>query len=285
MQKHQLKRSTFMSNITYQFDMDTEKQDLIKLLYITSSSYEGNWPSYLHSHNFTELFYVCSGNGSFLIEDQSYPIKKDDLIIVNPNVSHTEISLDDTPLKYIILGVEGLSFSFKDQKEYRIFNCAKQKNNLLFYFRTMLSEVEEKQNGYQEICVSMLNILTIHLKRITNSAFEIMVSQRPNRECARIKRYIDSNYQENISLDFLANMAHLNKYYFVHIFTRTYGLSPINYLNEKRIQVSKDLLENTDHSIAEISRLSGFSSQSYFAQSFKKNSHMTPGEYRKSVRK
>ena len=91
MQKHQPERGLFMSNITYQFDMATEKQDLIKLLYITSSSYEGNWPSYLHSHNFTELFYVCSGSGSFLIEDQSYPIKKDDLIIVNPNVSHTGI--------------------------------------------------------------------------------------------------------------------------------------------------------------------------------------------------
>ncbi len=215
----------------------------------------------------------------------SFSIKKDDLIIVNPNILHTEVSLGSPPLEYITLGVDGLSFSFSDNRDYMVFNCREQKNDLLFYFNSMLFELERKETGYQEICKDMLDILTIRLQRLTNSPFEIMVSQRPNRECAKIKRYIDSNYQDNITLDSLAAMAHLNKYYFVHTFTKCYGLSPINYLNERRIEVSKALLASTDHCIAEIAQLSGFSSQSYFAQSFKKSSGMTAGAYRKLVKR
>ena len=274
-----------MGNLKYQLKQIPGSSAIVHLLYVTSSKYEGDWPSLKHSHYFTELFYVRDGSGEFVVENVSFSIKKDDLIIVNPNILHTEVSLGSPPLEYITLGVDGLSFSFSFFRDYMVFNCREQKNDLLFYFNSMLFELERKETGYQEICKDMLDILTIRLQRLTNSPFEIMVSQRPNRECAKIKRYIDSNYQDNITLDSLAAMAHLNKYYFVHTFTKCYGLSPINYLNERRIEVSKALLASTDHCIAEIAQLSGFSSQSYFAQSFKKSSGMTAGAYRKLVKR
>ena len=274
-----------MGNLKYQLKQIPGSSAIVHLLYVTSSKYEGDWPSLKHSHYFTELFYVRDGSGEFVVENVSFSIKKDDLIIVNPNILHTEVSLGSPPLEYITLGVDGLRFSFSDNRDYMVFNCREQKNDLLFYFNSMLFELERKETGYQEICKDMLDILTIRLQRLTNSPFEIMVSQRPNRECAKIKRYIDSNYQDNITLDSLAAMAHLNKYYFVHTFTKCYGLSPINYLNERRIEVSKALLASTDHCIAEIAQLSGFSSQSYFAQSFKKSSGMTAGAYRKLVKR
>ena len=274
-----------MGNLKYQLKQIPGSSAIVHLLYVTSSKYEGDWPSLKHSHYFTELFYVRDGSGEFVVENVSFSIKKDDLIIVNPNILHTEVSLGSPPLEYITLGVDGLSFSFSDNRDYMVFNCREQKNDLLFYFNSMLFELERKETGYQEICKDMPDILTIRLQRLTNSPFEIMVSQRPNRECAKIKRYIDSNYQDNITLDSLAAMAHLNKYYFVHTFTKCYGLSPINYLNERRIEVSKALLASTDHCIAEIAQLSGFSSQSYFAQSFKKSSGMTAGAYRKLVKR
>ncbi len=274
-----------MGIMKYRLEETPGNQNSVSLLSVTFSKYEGDWPSLKHSHYFTELFYVQEGSGEFLVEDVSFPIRKDDLVIINPNILHTEVSLGFPPLEYISLGVEGLSFSFCSNQEYMAFNCMEQKNDLLFYFSSMLTELEEKKTGYQEICKDMLDILTIRLQRITNSAFQVMVSQPPNRECARIKRYIDSNYQDNITLDGLAQMAHLNKYYFVHTFTKCYGMSPINYLNERRIEVSKELLASTDHCIADVARLSGFSSQSYFSQSFKKSCSMTAGAYRKLMKK
>jgi AraC-like DNA-binding protein len=52
----------------------------------------------------------------------------------------------------------------------------------------------------------------------------------------------------------------------------------------KRIEEAKQLLKNDDYTLSVISRMLGFSSQSYFSQIFKKNEHMTPNEYRKLSR-
>lgn len=81
-----------------------------KLLYITHSKYENDWPSQPHIHPFTELFYVKDGSGSFLIEDEKYAIEKDDFVIVNAGISHTEISSPSMPLEYVTIGIEDLAF-------------------------------------------------------------------------------------------------------------------------------------------------------------------------------
>ena len=102
-----------------------------------------------------------------------------------------------------------------------------------------------------------------------------------SKECAVAKRYMDANYAKNITLDTLAEITHTNKYYFAHSFTECIGESPIHYLMNRRIQVGKDLLVNTNHSILQIAESTGFSSQSYFSQAFKKETGMTPQQFRK----
>ena len=258
---------------------DTDSQD-VTLLNASSSRYEGDWPSIPHSHAFTELFYVRDGRGEFLLEDKIYPISKDDLIIVNPHINHTEISKGTPPLSYFTVGVEGVCFSFNDQKEYRIFNCRKKEADLLFYFNSLFQELDKQSEGYEKICNYLLHILILQLQRITDSPFELITAQHPSKECAYIKRYLDSNYSENITLDHLSALSHLNKYYLSHEFTKYYGISPMNYLSRKRIDVCKELLENTDYGISDIAHLVGFSSQS-----FRKSCGMTAGTYRKLKKK
>ena len=263
---------------------DTDSQD-VTLLNASSSRYEGDWPSIPHSHAFTELCYVRDGRGEFLLEDEIYPISKDDLIIVNPHINHTEISKGTPPLSYFTVGVEGVCFSFNDQKEYRIFNCRKKEADLLFYFNSLFQELDKQSEGYEKICNYLLHILILQLQRITDSPFELITAQHPSKECAYIKRYLDSNYSENITLDHLSALSHLNKYYLSHEFTKYYGISPMNYLSRKRIDVCKELLENTDYGISDIAHLVGFSSQSYLSQSFRKSCGMTAGTYRKLKKK
>lgn len=263
---------------------DTDSQD-VTLLNASSSRYEGDWPSIPHSHAFTELFYVRDGRGEFLLEDKIYPISKDDLIIVNPHINHTEISKGTPPLSYFTVGVEGVCFSFNEQKEYRIFNCRKKEADLLFYFNSLFQELDKQSEGYEKICNYLLHILILQLQRITDSPFELITAQHPSKECAYIKRYLDSNYSENITLDHLSALSHLNKYYLSHEFTKYYGISPMNYLSRKRIDVCKELLENTDYGISDIAHLVGFSSQSYLSQSFRKSCGMTAGTYRKLKKK
>lgn len=99
-----------------------------------------------------------------------------------------------------------------------------------------------------------------------------------------MRRYIDEHFAEPLTLDALAELAHVNKYYLVHAFSKEYGVTPINYLLLCRIRESKHLLANTNLSLSQIAQVHGFSSPSYFSQSFRRLEGISPMEYRKRRR-
>ena len=82
-----------------------------QLRYISVSKYENDWKSIPHTHPISELFYVLNGKGVFYIEDEVVPVEKDDLMIINPHIEHTEKTFPSDPMEYIVFGVEGLAFS------------------------------------------------------------------------------------------------------------------------------------------------------------------------------
>lgn len=277
-----------MANNRYQLSGKRSDAITARLLYVSSALYEGDWTSILHTHYFAELFYVRSGRGSFIVEDTTFPVKQDDLVIINPNVEHTEVSNGADPLEYVVLGVEGLCFSFsgsQETKNFHVYNYKTQRDELLFYFKAMLREIEQKEYNYEMVCQDLLEVLIVNLMRSTDYSFSVVPTQKASKECSQIKRHLDTHFSDNLTLDDLAKIAHLNKYYLAHTFSKYYGMSPISYLIDKRIQVSRELLESTNYSVAQIGQAAGFSSQSYFSQSFKKVCGMTPADYRKMMKR
>ena len=256
-----------------------------KLLNAASAKYGGDWHSVPHIHNHLELFYIVGGKGQFLIQDQLYPVNVNNLVIINPGVTHTEVSLNAQPLEYIVLGIEGVElaatghsngpFSILDHFEsLEITGC----------LRNILREMEQKNTGYEDICQAYMEILIIRLMRNITLAVPSAPHAIPsNRQCAAVKRYIDLHFKEALTLDQLAEEAHMNKFYLSHTFKREYGVSPINYMTTRRIEESKYLLAETDLSLSQIAQLLGFSSLSYFSQVFRRTQDVTPLEYRHST--
>ena len=275
-----------MSNNRYDFVFQEQKdlRDAARLLYVSSAKYSGDWHSTPHTHSCSELFYVIGGKGQFFIEGETFPVASNDLVIVNPNIEHTEISFNSNPLEYIVLGVEGLELSVSDEREdrYCIVNFRGFKDNIHLCLQSILHEIEEKAPGYEIVCQDLIEVLFIYLSRQTNySATMTPIRKTSSRLCATVRRYIDEHYKENISLDALAQLTHVSKYYMVHAFSKEYGISPINYMVLKRIEEAKHLLKNDDYTLSLISRMLGFSSPSYFSQAFKKITGMSPNAYRK----
>ncbi len=280
-----------MGTSIYPFKQASAADSHSRLLSITHSRYENDWHSQPHIHPFTELFYVKDGAGSFLVEEQEYAIQKDDFVIVNAGISHTEISSASVPLEYVSIAVEGFAFSRREgnspggNRGLIILSCRDEQKDLLFYMSAMLGEMEEKNQDSERVCRNLLEVLLIKLIRRTNFAFEEVSAVQINKECVKIKRYIEANYIQDITLDSLAELSHLNKYYMAHAFTMHCGCSPIRYLCQTRIKASKELLANTDYSITEVAQFSGFSSQSYFAQCFLKSCGLTASAYRKACKR
>ena len=271
------------STLSYTFNSGGKKGEHainVTLLYVTLSKYDADWISIPHSHYFTEFFYITNGTGQFSVESEIFDVKANDLIILNPTIVHTEISNPKKPMEYIVLGVEGIKFH-AEEKEYFILNSKNFHSELHHFFNTLAHEMKQDQPYRDFVCQNLLNIIFTMILR--NDAFKMSLVTGPklSRECNMAKKYIDEHFKENITVDTLSSHVHLNKYYFVHNFTKQFGTSPINYLNKRRIEESKHLLASTNHSIASIAQIAGFSSPSYFTQTFKKITGTTPQEHRK----
>src|SRR5699024_4421088 len=104
-----------MSHEVYQMTEPASEKLSFKLLYVTRSEYDQGWHSTSHTHHFTELFYIVKGKGAFILPNKEVPVKENDLVIINPNIEHTERSNEKDSLEYIALGIEGLTFSLPEE--------------------------------------------------------------------------------------------------------------------------------------------------------------------------
>lgn len=271
---------------TQHFVLDLSKDSDIygstRLLNVGSAKFGGDWHSVPHAHSYAELFYIVGGDGQFRVEDEMYPIKEHQLVFVNPNVIHTEVSYEAHPFEYIVLGIEGLELSIGETNDGRfcILNYP-DGESILSCLRNILTEIENRSPGFETVCQAYMEILTVRLMRSTSFAVASAPSTSPvNRQSAAIRHYIDRHYKENLTLDLLAEAANVSKYYLAHSFKREYSISPINYMISCRIEESKRLLLETDLSLSQISNIVGFSSASYFGQRFRRAEGISPTEYR-----
>ncbi|MEE0762564.1 hypothetical protein B5F08_05365 [Anaeromassilibacillus sp. An172] len=276
-----------MSNELYTIDHTTTEHLDARLLYVGKSKYGNDWHSTLHSHYFAEFFYVTSGKGVVKVEDTEFTVEESDLVIINPGVSHTEKTLSGEDFEYVFVGVDGIAFCFDNPNsndDYTHIHYKKDREVVETYLKLLQSEMDKDTPYKTTVCQDLLELLIINIIRKANYSLTLDNSKSVNRACRTAKRYIDENFRESITLDELAEVAKVNKYYLSHAFSEDYKISPINYLISKRIDECKNLLVSSNYSIAQIAGFTGFSSPSYFSQCFKKNTGLQPEQYRKRFR-
>ena len=238
-----------MSNRKFNLEHNALPELSFRLLYITSAKYGNDWTSHMHSHYFTEIFYVKSGAGHMKIENETIPLQANSLVLIGAQVQHTELSNPSDPLDYFVLGVEGLKINTERPVEYSIVNSSSISSSIRQCFENILQEMHNKKEGYAEICQYNLAILILLICRKDHVSYELVDPQNSSRECYKAKRYIETNYPDKITLDILSDTCNLTKYYLSHKFTELYGKSPIAYLTEVRIEAAKDLLKTTNYSV------------------------------------
>ncbi|AIQ27547.1 transcriptional regulator [Paenibacillus sp. FSL P4-0081] len=101
----------------------------------------------------------------------------------------------------------------------------------------------------------------------------------------KVIAYIEEHSSQPLKLDTLAEISHFSKYHFSRIFTAMVGVTPMAFVNRKRIQHSLVLLTETNKTILEVAGQSGFESVSVFNAHFKRYYGCTPGSIRNSSRR
>jgi len=97
----------------------------------------------------------------------------------------------------------------------------------------------------------------------------------------RARDHADQHYTEPVDLDELAAVAHVSKYHFLRLFKSTYGLTPMEYVSQRRIERAQDLLRATNLTVTEVCFMVGFSSLGSFSSRFRALVGETPSEFQK----
>lgn len=96
----------------------------------------------------------------------------------------------------------------------------------------------------------------------------------------QITNYINMNYHEPLKLQTIADMCHGSPYHLHRTFKRIMGETPVEYIQQLRIDKATEFLRQSNKSISDISVKIGMPNTSYFITLFKKRVGLTPREYR-----
>ena len=139
--------------------------------------------------------------------------------------------------------------------------------------RQFLHRLYEEQE-LEELCLLMQEVLESFMRSMFRE------QDKGNPYVRKALRYMCDHYAEHLELEQVANFVGLSPSYFSTLFRQTVGASFREHLNWIRVEESKHLLLNEQHSLADIAISMGFPDQSYYCKVFKKFVGVTPGKYR-----
>lgn len=122
--------------------------------------------------------------------------------------------------------------------------------------------------------------MTFYEEKLKKLKSEIYSNEAQIEAVIGVRNYIDNNYDNDLNLDVLSRICLMSKYHLLRLFKRYYGLTPRQYLIDKRIKKSKELLRD-GISVTETCFAVGFESLGSFSTLFKAKTGKSPTKFQK----
>lgn len=250
----------------------------IGMHHITSHDY--HWDNRVRKNSYVLLQYTISGKGSFQTPDHTYPQQAGDLFLVQVP-GDSQYSLPDNSEYWDVLYLE-----FSSECLPLLYHIH-QSCGPAFHLEASSTLPEQMKQLYADAISNQLASVFDNSKSayaflldLADYALEHPALSSPLVTLA--KNYLDSHYYTtDLNLDEVADAVGLSKYHLCREFNHLYGISPGKYLANLRLQKSCALLlQNRQHTIAEIASMVGFSNDNYFCKVFRKAFGTTPTQYR-----
>ena len=258
----------------------------------------------LHFHNCLEIG-ICHSDGGYMeFYGERVPFHEGDITIVPRNVPHTTYSSPGVASLWSYIYIDPKDFfrhslpsTWKNYdlppyafKNFKYILHKEQYPTVYQLLTLILRELKEEQNAYQFSTKGLLLSLYIEIYRIQSQEEDgggysedgFSESASP-LSIAPALDYIEKNYMKQFSIEFLADLCHWSPTHFRRIFNSIMRISPLNYINNTRIQKSCSMLCSTEDSILSISEAVGFQSVSSYNRYFFRLMQQSPREYRRRM--
>ncbi len=118
----------------------------------------------------------------------------------------------------------------------------------------------------------------------SSDVVERLSSRKEHAIVTQIKTIIESEYNKDISLEYISTLCQRSPSYLSNLFSSETGQTVVSYLKEFRMAKAADLLKNTNLKIVDIAATVGYINPNYFNRVFQSFYHMSPGEYREGTK-
>lgn len=179
---------------------------------------------------------------------------------------------------------------------------ASNKSDLIYIYYSLIAQLQNfiSENGFNvkdiftmsefsfvfsQECTSfeMINFICALYLKAAQSVKQTRLS-RNKLDISKVKRYIDENFQNQVTLEQTATRFYISKEHLSKVFKVAYGEGFIEYLNAVRLEKAKQLIIEKGIPIKEVGYLVGYIEQAHFYKKFKRYFGMTPGEMRETLK-
>ena len=148
-------------------------------------------------------------------------------------------------------------------------------------FKTMLMKLMN-QNDFENWREAFA-----YLGNLGKLLFQEQIEEQNNKNdvfLKNVKNFVRENLKEPLSLTYISQQLHYNPSYISRLFKQLSGSNLSEYILEEKIRYARKRLEESEDTVAMIAREIGFESSQYFSVVFRKQTGMSPGEYRHKKR-
>jgi AraC-like DNA-binding protein len=256
--------------------------------------------THLHAHNYLEIGCCYEGTGIFVVENKVMPFASGDICVIPGSLMHLARSTVGTislwtwmyldPIRLVTLPprdqpvLDPMPLSRPD-----FINIIKPATDAMVgeIVRQMIDEIHREIPQYKTAVRGLACTLMARLHRLILQAdAETPVIDRRDslHRIGRALDYLAGHYTETIRVDDLADRCRVSVPTLRRLFRKALGRAPLEYLLRLRIQMASSLLAGTDRPILNIAFDVGFETLSSFNRHFKRQTGLSPREWRKRGR-
>ncbi len=248
-----------------------------------------------HKHNFYLCVVFTSGTGKHEIDFNSYNINTGSVFFLRPGQTHYW-TFEDKPEGYIF---------FHSQDFYEFYFANKKVTHFPFYysyknpphlqlnnknlttiqsrFKELYSEYSQKEKDIKDKIISLIDIIYIDLTRIytNNTPNDIVITSSYLHILRQLENAIDLFYKENKSAAFYANTLNITSKHLNRVTKTTINKTTTELITERVLLEAKRLIVHTNNTLSNIAELLGYEDYAYFSKVFKKNTEITPIQFKK----
>ena len=245
-------------------------------------------------HNYFELTYVDRGTLFTTVEGKRYELKEKELMIYGPGQFHTQDIPEGCSCSYVTIIFDMETVVYDEESTHyelllnKVFDYDKKIYTLIKTFVTESTSQIPYMNSL------MLCLLQETIIRLLQSEFIGKKNDRPvtgarqhyqDELLEKILAYIDETIYEPLSIAELCQKFSMSRSSLQILFKENMDISPKKYINEMKLEKSRQMICENKYTISEIALMLGFNSIHYFSRAFTQKYHMAPSEYSKTLYK